>query len=172
MRRQHVSIQTLFSPFHSIILSDYHFRVLNRLHELSYDIAHYNYDKDNEEKCNPTQQQRAVLFQQLNQQINSLCGSFGTMERIKNTPLPFIYVIHLRTFLLLYLFLWNMTSIASSGWVALPALFAFNWSLLGIEAASVECESPFDWSANHLTLGKICVVIARNIGQTMREVRY
>mmetsp|Transcript_4559 Transcript_4559/g.5813 ORF Transcript_4559/g.5813 Transcript_4559/m.5813 type:complete len:142 (-) Transcript_4559:174-599(-) len=113
-----------------------------------------------------------LFFQQLNNQINILCASFGTMERIKNTPLPFVYVIHLRSILLLYLFLWNMTSIASIGWVALPALFAFNLSMLGIEAASVECERPFDWNSNHLTMGKFCILIARNIAQAMKEVRY
>ena len=96
----------------------------------------------------------------------------GTMERIKTTPLPFVYVIHLRTFLFLYLLLWNMTSMASSGWIALPALLAFNLSMLGIEAASVECECPFDYKPNHLTLGKFCVGIAKNIAQTLKEVRY
>ena len=146
--------------------------VLNRLHELSYDIAHHDYDLDNKESFNPTPQQRAVFFQQLNNQIDILCKSFGTMERIKNTPLPFVYVILLRTNLLLYLFLSNMTSIASTGWAALPALFAYNLLMLGIEAATVECEKPFDWNANHLTLGKFCVVVARNIAQALKEVRY
>jgi len=146
--------------------------VLNRLHELSYDIAHHDYDQDNKESFNPTPHQRAVFFQQLNNQINILCKSFGTMERIKNTPLPFVYVILLRSNLLLYLFLSNMTSIASVGWAALPALFAYNLLMLGIEAATVECEKPFDWNANHLTLGKFCVVAARNIAQALKEVRY
>lgn len=114
--------------FYSFIVDSYLNRVLNRLHELSYNIAFHSYS---DEACNPSTHQRSVLFQQLNNQVNILYGSYGTMERIKNTPLPFVYVIHLRTFLLLYLFLWNMTSVASSGWIALPALFAFNWSLLG-----------------------------------------
>ena len=92
------------------------------------------------------------------------------MERIKLTPLPFAYAIHLRTFLLLYLFLWNMASVANLGWVALPFLFLLNWALLGIEAAAVECEKPFQYNPNHLTLGKVSVVIARNIGQCLREL--
>jgi predicted membrane chloride channel (bestrophin family) len=51
-----------------------------------------------------------------------------------------------------------------------PFLFLFNWSLLGIEAAAVECESPFDYKANHLTLGKASVLIARNICQALKEM--
>lgn len=127
-------------------LTPYLNRVLNRLHELSYNIAFHSYS---DEACNPSTQQRSVLFQQLNNQVNILYGSYGTMERIKNTPLPFVYVIHLRTFLLLYLFLWNMTSVASSGWIALPALFAFNWSLLGYVTQSIV---PFYRFSQTLTL--------------------
>ena len=53
---------------------------------------------------------------------------------------------------------------------SVPFLFLFNWSLLGIEAAAVECESPFDYKTNHLTLGKASVLIARNIGQALKEM--
>lgn len=166
-----VFLAATFLSSHSFILFIvfYYSSVLNRLYELSYDIAHHDYGKDN--IYNPTPQQRAAQYQQLNKQLGTLCKSFGIMERIKNTPLPFIYVIHLRTSLLLYLSLWNVTSLASVGWVALPALFVYNLSMLGIEAATVECEKPFDWNANHLTLGKFCIVVARNIAQAVKEVR-
>ena len=117
--------------------------MLNRLQELCYDIAHHHYGEESENLFQPTPQQRATLYQQLNNQVSTMYKCVGTMERIKTTPLPFVYVIHLRTFLFLYLLLWNMTSMASSGWIALPALLAFNLSMLGIEAASVECECPF-----------------------------
>lgn len=74
-----------------------------------------------------------MLYQQITSQIDILTGTFGAMERIKGTPLPFAYAIHLRTFLLLYLFLWNCCSVAQYDWIALPFLFLFNWCILGIE---------------------------------------
>mmetsp|Transcript_9754 Transcript_9754/g.25949 ORF Transcript_9754/g.25949 Transcript_9754/m.25949 type:complete len:103 (+) Transcript_9754:149-457(+) len=92
------------------------------------------------------------------------------MERINATPLPFVYVVHLRTFLTLYLLLWHLQAIAKHGWVALPALFVASWALLGIEAAAVECERPFRWQANHLPLGRMCVVVSGNVAQTLRNV--
>ncbi|KAL9191351.1 hypothetical protein ACHAXT_001057 [Thalassiosira profunda] len=141
--------------------------VLNRLHKLAYRLAHFEYEGSS---CSPTPQSRAIFYQQLTDQLNILFGAYGAMERIKLTPLPFAYAIHLRTFLLLYLFLWNMSSVAALGWVALPFLFLLNWALLGIEAAAVECEKPFQYNPNHLTLGKVSVVIARNIGQCLREL--
>ena len=112
---------------------------------------------------------RAALFRQLNEQIDTLTGAWGAMERINATPLPFAYVVHLRTFLILYLLLWYLQALAHHGWGALPTLFAASWALLGIEAASVECERPFRWDANHLKLGGMCVVVARNVAQTLRN---
>ena len=147
--------------------------VLNRLHELAYDIAYFAYYYTNDGASfsfTPTPQGQALLYQQLTDQINIMFGAYGAMERIKGTPLPYVYAIHLRTFLLVYLFLWNMSSVAKYGWLSLPFLSLLNWALLGIEAASVECERPFDYNPNHLTLGKVCVVVARNTCQALKEL--
>jgi putative membrane protein len=111
-----------------------------------------------------------MFYQQITNQLKELTDAYGAMERIKNTPLPFAYAIHLRTFLLLYLFLWNMISVAEYGWVSIPFLSLLNWALLGIEAAAVECESPFEYRENHLALGKVAVLISRNIGQALKEL--
>lgn len=112
----------------------------------------------------------AAIYRQLNEQIDALTGAWGAMERIAATPLPFAYVAHLRTFLLLYLFLWNLKFVGANGWGAVPALLAGSWALLGIEAAAVECERPFQVRANHLPLGKMCVVVAKNVAQTVKSV--
>lgn len=144
--------------------------VLNRLHQLAHDIAYCTYIGDDTINMKPAAASRAVLYQQITNQLNGLMDAYGAMERIKNTPLPFAYAIHLRTFLLLYLFLWNMISIAEYEWISIPFLTLLNWALLGIEAAAVECESPFEYRENHLTLGKVSVLISRNIGQALREL--
>jgi len=44
-----------------------------------------------------------------------------------------------------------------------------SFALLGIEAAAVECERPFRGTTNHLALGKMCVVVARNVAQILRH---
>lgn len=142
--------------------------VLDRLREIASDIC-FEVPQRHRGTLNPAAQ--AELHSQLNSHINTLTGAFGAMERIKSTPLPFVYVVHLRMFLLLYLFLSNMTGMAQSGWTAVIALFIGNWALLGIEAAAVECERPFCWNANHLPLGRFCAVIAGNVGQTLNDTR-
>lgn len=143
--------------------------VLNKLHELAYELANFTYN-DCVGNFKPSSTGRAIFHQKISEQINVLFAAFGAMERIKLTPLPFVYAIHLRSILLIYLFLWNMIEVAEYEWMSLPLLFLINWSLLGIEAAAVECESPFAYRPNHLTLGKASSTVARNIAQALREM--
>lgn len=135
--------------------------VLNRLRQLSFQVA---------EELQADAAVRAVIFRNLSQQVDTLTGAWGAMERINATPLPFAYVVHLRTFLVLYLLAWILEALAIHGWAAFPALVLVSWALLGIEAAAVECERPFRWDANHLALGRMGVIVAQNVGQTLRSV--
>ena len=113
---------------------------------------------------------RASVFRRLDAKIDTLTGAFGAMERINATPLPFAYVVHLRTCLIFYLLAWHLDALAAHGWSALLPLTVVTWALIGIEAAAVECERPFMWEANHLALGRMCVVVSLNVGQTLRTL--
>jgi len=62
--------------------------VLNRLHEYAYDIAHFTYTHDSDSLL-PSPHGRAIFYQQITDQLNTLYGAYGTLERIKGTPLPF-----------------------------------------------------------------------------------
>ena len=141
--------------------------VLNRLRELVWMVGS-SYDDNAIYRSNSP---REMLYKQLNEHIDTLTGAWGACERINGTPLPLVYVMHLRTFLILYLLLWEMEAAANHGWVALPVVFLACWGLLGIEAAAVECERPFQWYSNHLALGKACVVASANVAQTIRNIR-
>ena len=138
--------------------------VLNKLRKLVWKLTFHRSAKT--EMLGP----RDMLYQQLNVHLDTLTGAWGACERINGTPLPLVYVVHLRTFLLLYLILWQMEAAANHGWVALPTAFAASWGLLGIEAAAVECERPFQWHGNHLPLGKMCVVSSRNVAQILSNM--
>mmetsp|Transcript_17624 Transcript_17624/g.42427 ORF Transcript_17624/g.42427 Transcript_17624/m.42427 type:complete len:386 (-) Transcript_17624:1798-2955(-) len=142
--------------------------VLDRIRELAFLLS---FDGECSNGSTALQAQKGIaIYQHLNRQIDTLNGAWGAMERIAATPLPFVYVVHLRTFLLLYLFLWNLQGIESNGWPSIPALLAASWALLGIEAAAVECERPYQLHSNHLPLGKMCVVVAKNVVQTIKTV--
>lgn len=111
---------------------------------------------------------RSQCYRAVNTAIDDLTAAWGTMERIQNTPLPFVYVAHLRTILLLYLYVSSLTAVALFGHAALPGVLVTCWALLGVEAAAVECSHPFQRRPNHLQLGRASIVIAQCMAQTIR----
>ena len=90
------------------------------------------------------------------------------MERINATPLPFIYVAHLRIFILVYLFFLPLVLVETWGWLTVAVIAVISWALLGVEAASCECERPFKCRDNHLHLERFCQVVANDIRQLIQ----
>jgi putative membrane protein len=92
----------------------------------------------------------------------------GGAERIRATPLPIVYVTHLRTLLLLTLLL--LPYIYGPAWqwstVGVVALAAFVW--LGIEGAAREVENPFGYRVNDLPMDGYCKGM---MATTIQELR-
>jgi ion channel-forming bestrophin family protein len=102
----------------------------------------------------------------IEQQLNNLMNDLGSMERIKATPLPLVYVAHLRTWLLLFLlsmpFIWQ----PSLRYATIPVVFMTAFAMLGLEGASQEMEAPFMKDrTNHLNMDAYCLLMLNNIQQ-------
>jgi putative membrane protein len=102
--------------------------------------------------------------------LDRMMESEGTMERIKATPLPLVYVAHLRTFLLLFLismpYIWE----SSLGYITIPVVFLTAYAMLGLEGAAQEMEAPFSKDrTNHLNMDAYCLLLISNIQQQARE---
>lgn len=77
----------------------------------------------------------------------------GALERLRATKLPAIYVIHLRTFLLVYCLSLPFVFVNSWHWGTIIAVAAVSFALLGIEGAATSCEIPFQVDQpNHLRM--------------------
>ena len=85
------------------------------------------------------------------------------MERIRATPLPLVYVAHLRTFLLCYLLFMPLVYISHWQWGTIPAMALVSFALLGVEGAAAECESPFAQRANHLATDAYAAALVGNV---------
>ena len=84
---------------------------------------------------------RGQIYRGLSDHVSGLTSAWGTLERINATPLPYVYVAHLRTFLVLYIFATASVAVAEWGVLAVPAVLLMSWSLLGIEAAAVSTQA-------------------------------
>ena len=97
--------------------------------------------------------------------------ALGGCERIMGTPLPFVYVSHLRTFLVLVLcFGVPLVFACSWGWAAIGLAPLVAFCFLGVEAASIECERPFSGtpSKNHHDLERFAIAVSAEVEEMLR----
>lgn len=113
---------------------------------------------------------RAQQLTFIEEQLNGLMNDLGAMERIKATPLPLVYVTHLRTWLLLFLlsmpFIWQ----PSLKYATIPVVFMTAFAMLGLEGAAQEMEAPFTKDrTNHLNMDAYCLLMLSNIQQQITD---
>ena len=127
----------------------------------------------------PGTQRSAVsesLLRVLGQLLRSIQGlgvPLGGCERIQGTPLPFVYVAHLRTFLLIVLWAVPIVYACEWGWATFPLSLLVAIALLGIEAASIECERPFSAkpSKNHHDVERFCELLSNEVRDMLTRSR-
>ena len=110
---------------------------------------------------------RAACLRTLDVHVDEMIGQVGGMERIRATPLPLVYVAHLRTFLLCYLLFMPLVYIGQWQWGTIPAMALVSFALLGVEGAAAECESPFAQRANHLAMDAYCAALVANVAEVL-----
>jgi putative membrane protein len=96
--------------------------------------------------------------------IFNLINEMGGLERVRSSPLPIVYVTHLRTFLMIYLLSMPYLYGHTWGYFTIPAVTLTGFALLGIDGAATECSSPFNKSrANHLDMDGFCLIILKEL---------
>ncbi|KAJ7717560.1 UPF0187-domain-containing protein [Mycena metata] len=91
-------------------------------------------------------------------------ASLATLEHILTTPLPFVYAVHIRHTVWLYLFLLPFQLVNEFGWHTVPAVGIGAFIYLGFVAAGEEIEQPFGYDENDLDLDMFCQdIIAQDI---------
>ena len=106
----------------------------------------------------------------LEAKLDAMMNACGGAERIRATPLPIVYVTHLRTVLLVTLLLLPYVYGPSWQWstIAVIALSSFVW--LGIEGTAREVENPFGYRVNDLPMDGYCKGMMETTIQELRLV--
>jgi ion channel-forming bestrophin family protein len=99
----------------------------------------------------------------LDSNIQALIDAVGGCERIRKTPLPFLYVVHLRRTLVIYCFSLPFALVDTFGWFCVLDVALVAYMYFGIEEIGVEIEGPFGHDENDLPLKDICDSIHKNL---------
>ncbi|WP_332878222.1 bestrophin family protein [Massilia sp. S19_KUP03_FR1] len=91
--------------------------------------------------------------------LTALTGAAASCERIKNTPLPFSYVLLLHRTSYLYCFLLPFGLVDSIGFMTPFVVAIVAYTFFGLDVLGDEIEEPFGTEANDLPLDAICRAI-------------
>jgi ion channel-forming bestrophin family protein len=106
------------------------------------------------------------LYTTLDLNVQTLVDALGGCERIRNTPLPFAYTIHLRRALVIYCFTLPFALVDTFGWSTVLTVALVAYTYFGIEEIGVEIEGPFGHDENDLPLEDLCSTILSNLYAT------
>lgn len=101
----------------------------------------------------------------LENEIEKLSNIHGACERIRNTPIPFGYTIHLKRILLIYLFTLPFAFIKHMDWWCTPLMMMVFFTMIGIELIGEEIEDPFGTDINDLPVDELQTKIEGNIDE-------
>jgi putative membrane protein len=91
---------------------------------------------------------------------DKLLDHLGGCERILKSPLPSVYGIHIRRFILLFLLALPFGLLDRLHWLTPVVTFFVAYPLLVLDQVGVELQNPFDTSnLGHLPLDDICATI-------------
>jgi len=103
-------------------------------------------------------------------QLNKITDFIGGLERIKASPLPIVYVSHLRTFLLISVILFPYMWGPLLGWGTIPVSAITSFAMMGIESCAGEVETPFGKDRpNALNMDGFALGVTGNMVQMMRQ---
>lgn len=89
-----------------------------------------------------------------------LVDYIGGCERILKTPMPLVYAIKTRRFILIFLLLLPFSLIEKAGFNSVFIFFLVAYPLLSLDRIGIELQNPFDIkSLSHLPLDSICETI-------------
>jgi putative membrane protein len=104
--------------------------------------------------------------------IAPLADAMGTCERIRNTPIPLSYTLHLRFFVVIWLALYPLHLVAAYGWYAIPLASLIDYAVLGIESMACEIENPFGYRKNCIDLCGFCKGIVADTQEILKRVEH
>ncbi|KAJ3166394.1 hypothetical protein HDU88_003262 [Geranomyces variabilis] len=88
--------------------------------------------------------------------LSSMVDCLTSFERIRNTPIPMAYSIHLQQSLTLYILSLPFQLVALISWGTIPVVAIAAFTMLGIDAIGSEIENPFGYDENDLPQEEYC----------------
>ena len=111
----------------------------------------------------------------LENEMQELINILGACERIRNTPIPFNYALHIKRVVLLFsmmlpfAFLDNTDEDIKAIYIVVPIVMLVFYTMVGLELIAEEIEDPFGYDDDDLPVDELCAKVEGNIQEIMRN---
>jgi putative membrane protein len=106
-----------------------------------------------------------VITTQMINSLNALIDVMSNLERIRDSPVPIAYTIHLKQTLTLYLLSLPFQLVGVMQYSTIIVVAIASFTLLGLEAIGHEIENPFGYDLNDLHLEAFCDTLKTELQQ-------
>jgi putative membrane protein len=103
----------------------------------------------------------------LDKELKDFIDIMGACERIKNTPIPYSYMMYVKKFVFMYLVTLPFGFVTQSGYMTIPIVVLVSYVLLSVELIAEEIEDPFGRDINDLPLDELAAKIRENVRETL-----
>ncbi|RDI99031.1 bestrophin [Dyella solisilvae] len=111
----------------------------------------------------------SILLAAMDREIGELSHVLGGCERIRNTPIPFAYILLLHRTVYAYCFILPFCLYGPLGWLTPIAVGLLAYTFFGLDAIGTQIEDPFDMLANDLPLDALSRTIEINVLSLLGE---
>ncbi len=102
----------------------------------------------------------------LDKEMKDFIDIMGACERIRNTPIPYSYMMYIKKFIFLYIITLPFGFVTQSGYMTILIVVLITFVLMSVELIAEEIEDPFGRDLNDLPTDEL----ARKIRDNVREI--
>ncbi|HTE28783.1 MAG TPA: bestrophin family protein [Chryseolinea sp.] len=103
----------------------------------------------------------------LDKELKDFIDMMGACERIKNTPIPYSYMMYVKKFIFIYIITLPFGFVVQSGYMTVPIVVLVSYVLLSVELIAEEIEDPFGRDVNDLPLDELALKIKENVKEIL-----
>lgn len=103
----------------------------------------------------------------LDKELKDFIDLVGACERIKNTPIPYSYMMYVKKFIFIYIITLPFAFVTQSGYITVLIVVLITFVLMSVELIAEEIEDPFGRDLNDLPTDELSGKIRDNVRETL-----
>jgi putative membrane protein len=103
----------------------------------------------------------------VDKELKELIDIMGGCERIRNTPIPYSYMMYIKKFIFIYIITLPFGFVTDSGYFTILIVLLVTFVLMSVELIAEEIEDPFGYDLNDLPTDELSVKIRDNVSEIL-----